>query len=41
MESSSNETKSPEFYIVNEDTLISPKEIQQQIMIFDNSLKTI
>ena len=40
-ESFNNETKIKKFYISNQDTLISLKEIQQQIISFDKSLETM
>ena len=39
MESSDNKDKSPESYISNQDTLISLKAIQWQIISFDECLK--
>ena len=41
MESSTNETKSRESYISNQDTLTSLMEIQEQIISFGKSLKTM
>ena len=38
-ESSSNKTKSQESFFSNQDTLLSLKEIQQQIIHFAKSLK--
>ena len=40
MESSSNQAKGQESYISNQDTMTSLKEIQQQIISFEKSLKT-
>ena len=41
MDRSSNETKSQESYISSQDTLTSLGEIQQWIISFDNSLRTM
>ena len=41
MERSSNETKSQESYISNQDTLTGLKAIQEKIISFDKSLKAM
>ena len=41
MESSSNETKSKESYISSQGTLTNFKEVQSQMISFDNYLKTM